>query len=228
MTSQRHTLEVFTGLRLLQPSWAGTLLLGIGLGETGRALAIASLAAGAAALFLESDPEQQRIAQREGCCTFCVTTLDEALRTLKNEVRQGHAISVALHGDAAAWLREMVERGVQPEFLAHCNPGDPASGTATEPLRMRGARTLCGFGMESAPGGIDLQQLVHAAADEVWHICEDIAPNLGERRARDASMLAGIPVEAPFAALSRQWMRAVPSLFPRAVERAFWTEKPTA
>ena len=116
--TQRDTLGMFTALCLARSSWAGALLVGVGLNDAGRTLALAGLAAGAACILLEENAEQLRAAQREGCCTFSVTSLDEALRIVKNEVRQRRAIAVALSGDPATWLQDMADRGVQPQAFA--------------------------------------------------------------------------------------------------------------
>ena len=223
MPSQRHTLELFTALRLLQPSWAGTLLLGIGLDETGRALALASLAAGAAGLFLDADTANLRAAAREGCTTFAVTTLDEALRTLKNELRQGHAITVALSGNTTAWLNEIVERGVHPRYLALCHStAQAAIGT----IESRGTQRLCGYGLHTAPSAINLQQLA-TAASEGWRITDDCAPTPAERRMQDAVMLTASTGGDPMATITRRWLRTIPALFPHALTRATWTRAST-
>ena len=55
-------------------------------------------------------------AQRAGYLDFVVNTLDEALRALKNEVRQKRPLSVGLIADVQATLAEMAERGVQPDL----------------------------------------------------------------------------------------------------------------
>lgn len=109
MPTQRDTLAVYTALIDREPHWQGKLLLSIGMDRT---LALAALAAGAATLILEDDASLLREARQD--VTFTVTTLDEALRALKNEIRQGRAITVALAGNAQHWLAEIRERGVQP------------------------------------------------------------------------------------------------------------------
>ncbi len=218
-SQQRRTLELFTALRLLQPSWAGTLLLGIGLNEAGRALALASLAAGAAALFLEADAANLRTAAREGCTTFTVNTLDEALRALKNEIRQGRAITVALSGDPTAALREIVERGVQPGYLAPCYP---LVQNSIGILEACGTRILSGFGLQGSPQAIALDERV-TDASAGWQIAEDDAESLMQRRAQDASMIEATTGDVTIAIITRQWLRMVPTLFPRALDRALWT-----
>jgi urocanate hydratase len=220
--SQTDTLKLFTALRLLQPSWAGSLVLGIGLNDAGRALALASLAAGAAALFLESDSSVLREAGREGCCTFTVTTLEEALRALKNEVRQGRAITVGLGGDGGRWLAEMVERGVLPQYVAVSTAPVGEAASALSQLSAWGAKPLSGMGLAQLPDGIDLDGLLVPVSSEGWTIKTHVATTLAERRAADSAMLAGIAGESTIDVLSKDWLRSTPSLFPRALDRAVW------
>jgi hypothetical protein len=63
-----------------------------------------------------------KAAQRAGYLDFVVNSLDEALRALKNEVRQKRPLSVGLIADVDATLAEMDERGIQPDLRF-----DPAS-----------------------------------------------------------------------------------------------------
>ena len=144
--TQRDTLHLFTALRLVRHTWAGSLLVGVGLDDAGRALALAALAAGAASIFLEKDAALLRAAQREGCCTFTVTSLDEALRIVKNEVRQRRAITVGLRGSPATWLHEMVERGVQPQAFAASRLISECEAAAVDVLCTRGMQVYSGLG----------------------------------------------------------------------------------
>ena len=93
----------------------GRVLLSIGGG--GQAAIVAASIAGAASLWVDAEAEILRGAMRAGLCNFVVGTLDEALRILKNEVRQKRPVSVGLPADPAACLREMVERGFQPDLI---------------------------------------------------------------------------------------------------------------
>ena len=98
-------------------SLAGRLLLIDGLAEEGDALLIAASIAGAASLMLETRTEAVRHCVRNGIVDFAVTTLDEALRILKNELRKQQPIAVLLEREPASVLAEMVERGAQPDML---------------------------------------------------------------------------------------------------------------
>jgi len=74
----------------------GMLLFGgdIGTAESqghGRDLLFAANIAGVASLAASDDPATQRQAIREGVVDFCVNSLEEALRILKNEVRKRQA-----------------------------------------------------------------------------------------------------------------------------------------
>ncbi len=87
------------------------------LNPEGFRLVRAANIAGAASMSASPDPEQQRRAIREGVIDFLVTSLDEALRILKNEIRkrQGVAVGIALPPESVE--REMIERGVVPDLL---------------------------------------------------------------------------------------------------------------
>ena len=201
---QIQTLKMFTALTLAREGWGGVLVLGGGLRGPGRALALATLGVGAAGLFLESDPAVLRAAQREGCCTFSVTTLDEALRALKNEVRQERAITVGLGGAMDGWLGEIAERGVLADVVgSESSEGVP------------GRWLLHGLGLvRCGAASLDLEALL----PQGWSVTEEVAASMAERRQQDAS----IAPDGPMADVMRAWMRVAPSLFPRDRGRAQW------
>lgn len=198
-------------------------MLCIGLNDTGRALALAALAAGAATLFLEDEPARLREASREGCATFTVTTLDEALRALKNEVRQGRAITVALGGSVEQWLTESVERGVLPHAVAATRKLSGSEELSISTLKHWGAERLVGDGLAEA-GEVDLAERVREVERD-WELAEDVSSTQIERRAKDASLLALAAGDAPMSAIRQQWLRAAPTLFPRALSRPYWVRR---
>jgi len=207
MPSQTETLRFFTALQLHTENWAGKLLLGFGLNETGRTLALASLAAGAASLFLEPDAKQLREANREGCLTFVVTTLDEALRALKNEIRQGRGITIGLSGEPAQWLREMVERGVLPYAIATLQQTSEKETASLQTLQQWG----------SLPLSTETRQLDSLPL----HIVEDTAVTWQDRRMRDGELRNHLLQELPHP-LQQRWFDTAPTLFPRSLSRAHW------
>lgn len=122
----------FAALAALDSDLGGLLLLYAGLGAEGIAMAMAANVAGAASLGIEPDATCAKLALRAGVCDFVVNSLDEALRILKNEVRQRRAASVVVTGEVDATVAEIVARGVQPDSL----------GFAVPELIERGARLL--------------------------------------------------------------------------------------
>lgn len=130
----------YAALTDLSAELGGWLLLYSGLDRDGVAVAMASNVAGAASVGIEPDSARAKAALRAGVCDFVVNDLGESLRILKNEIRQRNGVSVVVEGDVDAAVREMVERGVQPEVLAF----------PVAELIDRGARLLA----EGASGGM--------------------------------------------------------------------------
>jgi urocanate hydratase len=113
--------------------WVGEL------DEQGCALMRAANIAGAASLGCTADPARLRHANRDGVADFLVTSLDEALRILKNEVRKKQAVSVGISAGPASIVAEMQERGVLPDFLPpaeHAEAGELAWFLANGAQRM--------------------------------------------------------------------------------------------
>jgi len=216
MPSQTETLRLYTGLALHREDWSGQLLLHIGLNGTGRAFALASLAAGAAALFLEEDTAQLRHANREGCLTFSVTALDEALRALKNEIRQGRAITIGLTGDSAQWLQEMVERGLLPTAITASQQLTEAERASLRILQQWGAQPLRANGLVAMT---ETSQSIETQLQAV--ISEDTAITLQERRSKDETLRTQLTDDLPHS-LQERWLATAPTLFPRALSRAYW------
>ena len=100
--------------------WAGEL------DESGCNLMRAANVAGAATLGCTSDPAALRHANRDGVADFLVTSLDEPLRILKNEVRKQQAVSVGVSAYPAVMAAEMRERGVLPDLLPESVTGGGA------------------------------------------------------------------------------------------------------
>jgi urocanate hydratase len=96
---------------------AGKLIVSGGIGATGGALPLAAGMPGAAFLGIEVDGERIRRRIRAGYCDYCVNTLDEALRILKNAVRQKQGVSVGLVGNCTDLIPELASRGVLPDIL---------------------------------------------------------------------------------------------------------------
>lgn len=97
----------------------GSLLLRTGFDP---ALIVGACVAGVVSLCIDAEAEILRAGLRAGFCDFVVGHLDEALRILKNELRRHRVVSVGLTADPEACLAEIVERGLQPDFLSFSSP----------------------------------------------------------------------------------------------------------
>jgi len=100
-----------------EPGLGGKLLYAGELDRQGRALLVAGNIAGAASLAATADAAAGKQAVRDGVADFLVTSLDEALRILKNEIRKRETVAVCVALAPEAVEREMLERGVLPDLL---------------------------------------------------------------------------------------------------------------
>src|SRR2546421_324477 len=96
---------------------AGKLIVSGGMGGMGGAQPLAATMTGAAFLGIEVDPERIKKRLKTGYCDFMVTSLDEALRILKNAIRKKENVSVGLVGNCADIIPELAARGVVPEYI---------------------------------------------------------------------------------------------------------------
>ena len=98
-------------------SLAGRFVLTAGLGGMGGAQPLAAAMHGAAILVVEVDPARaaKRLATRY--CDHVTESLDDALTMIDRARAGGAAISVALIGNAADVLPELVRRNITPDVL---------------------------------------------------------------------------------------------------------------
>jgi hypothetical protein len=121
-----------------EPSLGGKLLYAAELDPQGRVLVVAANIAGAASLVATTDHAAGKQAIRDGVVDFLVTSLDEALRILKNQVRKRETVAVCVAAAPGAVEREMLERGVLPDLLPPATP----SGPEYEKFFAQGARSV--------------------------------------------------------------------------------------
>src|SRR6202046_4620532 len=108
---------------------AGKLIVSGGMGGMGGAQPLAATMTGAAFLGIDVDPERIKKRLKTGYCDFMVTTLDEALRILKNALRKKENVSVGLVGNCADVIPDLAERGVVPDILTdQTSAHDPLNG----------------------------------------------------------------------------------------------------
>src|SRR5580693_4656364 len=107
------TYETFAaaGRKHFGGSLDGKLIVSAGMGGMGGAQPLAATMTGACFLGVDVDPERIKKRLKTGYCDFMVTTLDEALRILKNAVRKKENVSVGLVGNCADVIPELAERG---------------------------------------------------------------------------------------------------------------------
>ena len=181
-------------------SLAGRLLLVDGLANEGDALLIAASIAGAASLTLETQMEAVRYCVRNGIVDFAVTTLDEALRILKNEIRKQQPIAVLLEREPMDALAETVERGAQPDMLRWVAP-DHALKTYIDTLKERGA--------------LPLPRALQTSPDPAHEVCWRAGEG-GSAALRQLDLLASqiLPQED---AERQNWITRSPRYLPRAL-----------
>ena len=122
---------------------AGKLIVSGGMGGMGGAQPLAATMAGAAFLGIDVDPERIKKRLKTGYCDFMVTTLDEALRILKNAVRKKENVSVGLVGNCADIIPELAERGVVPDILTdQTSAHDPLNGYVPHGMTLEAALEL--------------------------------------------------------------------------------------
>ncbi len=109
----------------------------------GGAQPLAATMTGAAFLGIDVDPERIKKRLKSGYCDFMVTSLDEALRILKNAVRKKENVSVGLVGNCADIIPELAERGVVPDILTdQTSAHDPLNGYVPNGMTLEQALDL--------------------------------------------------------------------------------------
>ena len=98
-------------------SLAGRFVLTAGLGGMGGAQPLAATMCGAAILAVEVDESRVDKRLETGFCDRKTHSLDEALAWIRDACASKSALSVALVGNAADVLPELVRRGVTPDVL---------------------------------------------------------------------------------------------------------------
>jgi urocanate hydratase len=98
-------------------SLAGRWILTAGLGGMGGAQPLAATMAGACCLAIECRPSRIEMRLRTGYVDVQAKDLDEALAMIRTACAERRAVSVALLGNAAEILPDLVRRGVRPDCV---------------------------------------------------------------------------------------------------------------
>jgi len=124
-------------------SLAGKLVVTGGMGGMGGAQPLAATMNGAALLCVEVDPARIERRLKTGYCDHMATSLEEALRILRQAVRERAAVSVGLVGNCAEVLPEMARRGIVPDLLTdQTSAHDPLNGYIPAGLSVEQAAEL--------------------------------------------------------------------------------------
>jgi urocanate hydratase len=139
------TYETFASLarRHFNGSLAGKLVVSGGMGGMGGAQPLAATMNGACFLGIDVDPAriQRRLDTRY--CDRVAHTLDEALDALRRAQSKGEALSVALIGNCADVLPELVRRDIVPDVLTdQTSAHDPLNGYVPNGISLEAAREL--------------------------------------------------------------------------------------
>jgi len=122
---------------------SGKLVVTGGIGGMGGAQPLAATMNGAAFLGIDVDAERIKRRVKTGYCDVMVTSLDEALRILKNAVRKREATSVGLLGNCADLIPELAKRGVVPDILTdQTSAHDPINGYVPNGMTLEQALEL--------------------------------------------------------------------------------------
>ena len=151
------TFETFSaaGEKHFGGDLAGKLIVSGGMGGMGGAQPLAATMTGAAFLGIDVDPERIKKRLKTGYCDFMVTTLDEALRILKNAVRKKENVSVGLVGNCADVIPELAERGVVPDILTdQTSAHDPLNGYVPNGMTLRRSARAAQARSQGLPGEV--------------------------------------------------------------------------
>ncbi|MDR3722948.1 MAG: hypothetical protein P4K83_00480 [Terracidiphilus sp.] len=168
--------------------------------ETAHLIRAANIA-GAASLSVSDSAPELRKATRDGVADFAVTSLDEALRILKNEIRKHLPVAVAIHGSPLDIANQMMLRGVQPDLLT---PGAIQPLCARAGFLERGSQLVNPQPDDPQPGPAHLR---------IWQL--PLAWNARSSEL-DAQLLELLPAGDHAA---RRWLRLSPRYLPRAARR---------
>ena len=125
------TYETFVemGRRHYGGSLAGRWILTAGLGGMGGAQTLAATMAGASCLAIECQASRIEMRLRTGYVDIQARDLDDALAIVERSCAQKKPLSVALLGNAAEILPELVRRGVRPDCVTdQTSAHDPVNG----------------------------------------------------------------------------------------------------
>ncbi len=198
-TATQASIEAQSGL-------GGKLLYAGKIDGAGRDLLFAGNIAGAASLAASSDAQVLRNAIRDGVVDFVVTSLDEALRILKNEVRKRQAVSVGVKVDSVSLVDQMLVHGVLPDIFPPATWPAAATGVSAQQYSR-----FMGLGSLPVSLAFDLDQV--DASFVTWSVDRQTARWLPRL---DLCVTTLLPAEDR---VRQRWLRLAPRYLGRMVQR---------
>lgn len=129
--------------RKFKGTLAGTITLTSGLGEMGGAQSLAVTMNEGVAIVIEVDPDKIERRIRLKYCDLKTETIDEALSIAKDARDDHHALSIALQGNSADILPDLVSREFIPDILTdQTSAHDPLNGYIPSGYDVNTAETL--------------------------------------------------------------------------------------
>ncbi|HEY6908065.1 MAG TPA: urocanate hydratase [Myxococcales bacterium] len=139
---------------------SGRLVLSAGLGGMGGAQPLAASMCGATFLGVEVDPARAARRLEQGYLDVLAPSLDDALREVSLSLERGEGRSVAVVGNAAEVLPELVKRGLRPDLVTdQTSAHDPLNGYIPAGLSLDEAAAL----RASDPAGYQKRSLASMA-----------------------------------------------------------------
>jgi urocanate hydratase len=139
------TYETFNeaGRRHFGGDLKGRVILTAGLGGMGGAQPLAGVFAGAVVLAVEVDPSRIERRIETKYVDEVAENLDDALRRVAEYKKTGQARSIALLGNMATVIHEMIAKGFTPDLLTdQTSAHDPVRGYIPEGYSLEGAAVL--------------------------------------------------------------------------------------
>lgn len=139
------TYETFAecGRKYFGGDLKGRVILTAGLGGMGGAQPLAGVFAGAVVLGVEVDPERIEKRLKTRYIDEVATDLDDALARVRKYKDQGVAKSIALQGNMATVIHELIAKGFTPDVLTdQTSAHDPLNGYIPEGLSLTAAAEL--------------------------------------------------------------------------------------
>jgi len=139
------TYETFAALarKHFDGTLAGKIVVSGGMGGMGGAQPLAATMNGACFLGIDVDPHRIERRLATGYCDRRARDLDDALRILREALIAGNALSVALVGNCADVLPELLRRGFVPDVLTdQTSAHDPLNGYVPNGMSLDEARRL--------------------------------------------------------------------------------------